>query len=241
MVKLDHPCVLRILNWALPEGRGEPEIHTEFAAHGSLESVLKKVRSGEAPAFWNPTGIGILICSLVLGMRYIHSRRIIHHDLKPSNILVNGKEHVWICDFGASRSEDDETPENGTGTVGYAAPEQYKEGVVCTTKCDVFTFGLVLYEILVGVPVFPPSGSQFDVIRRLHHRDLPVLPANHGELMQTLLVDCWKQDPTDRPSFAEIFDRFDAADFQILPGADHMRIRGFAEGILAWEQKAQMQ
>jgi TPR repeat protein len=240
MVKLNHPCVLRILNWAPPEGRSEAEIHTEFAAHGSLEAVLKKVNAGEKPPFWTPTGIGILICSLVLGMRYVHSRRIIHHDLKPSNILVNGKEHVWICDFGASRSEDDETPENGTGTIGYAAPEQYEEGVVCTTKCDVFTFGLVLYEILVGDRVFPLLGSQFDVIRRLFHRDLPVLPANHGQLMQTLLVDCWEQDPADRPSFDEIFERFDTAEYKILPDADHIRIRSFVDGILAWERKTQI-
>jgi hypothetical protein len=244
MVKLNHPCVLRILKWALPEGRGQAEIHTEFAAHGSLKGVLLKVNSGEKPAFWNPTGIGILICSLVLGMRYIHLRRIIHHDLKPSNILVNAKEHVWICDFGASLCVDDEIPaENETGTVHYAAPEQYEEGVVCTMKCDVFTFGLVLYEILVGVPVFPPSESQFNVIRRMRDRDLPVRadrPTNYGALMQALLVDCWKQDPADRPSFGDIFATFEAADYQILPDADHVRIREFVERILAWERKAQM-
>jgi serine/threonine-protein kinase ULK4 len=171
-------------------------------------------------------------------MRYIHSRRIIHSDLKPSNILINDKEHVWICDFGASRSVDDPTSRNETGTVHYAAPEQYDEGSVCTTKCDVFTFGLVMYEMLVGVPVFHPSESPFAVIRRLRDRDLPVLPSGHGELMKSLLVQCWKEDPTDRPSFGEIFDMFKAADFQILPEADHSRIRDFAKRIVAWEETA---
>jgi serine/threonine protein kinase len=172
-------------------------------------------------------------------MRYIHSRRIIHQDLKPSNILVNGKEHVWICDFGAS-CEDDGTRGNETGTIGYAAPEQFDGGMAVTAKCDVFAFGLVLYEILVGKQVFPPSDSRFDVIRRLRRRDLPALPAKHGELMRTLVADCLQQDPTRRPSFADIFARFDTADYQILPDADHIRIRAFTEGILTWEQKVQM-
>jgi hypothetical protein len=239
MEKLNHPCVLRIVGRALPKGSAEAEIRTEIAAHGSLKAALAKVVSGEKLPFWNPTGIGILICSLVLGMRYIHSRRIIHSDLKPSNILINDKEHVWICDFGASRSlDDDPTSRNETGTVHYAAPEQYGEGSVCTTKCDVFTFGLVLYEMLVGVPVFHHSESPFEVIRRLRARDLPALPSKHGELMKSLLVQYWKEDPTDRPSFGEIFDMFKAADFQMLPEADHSRIRDFANRIVAWEETA---
>jgi hypothetical protein len=91
--------------------------------------------------------------------------------------------------------------------------------------------------MLVGDPVFPASDTQFDVIRRLRARDLPDLPDKYGELMQTLLVDCWKQEAKDRPSFAEIFDRFGAAHYQILPDADSIRIRAFAEEILTSEQK----
>jgi serine/threonine protein kinase len=136
MVKLNHPCVLRIVNWAMPDGPTEPEIHTEFAANGSLAAVLEKVEFGNKPDFWNPTGIGILICGLVLGMRYIHSCRIIHHDVKPSNILINEKGYPWICDFGASRREDEgRTSADETGTAYYAAPEKFVESEVCTTKC----------------------------------------------------------------------------------------------------------
>jgi serine/threonine protein kinase len=240
MVKLNHPCVLRILRWALPDGPIEGEIHTEFASHRSLKEGLAKVNSGEKPAFWNPTGIGILICSIVLGMRYIHSRRIIHRDLKPSNILINEKEYVWICDFGASSSEDEESSDHETGTVQYAAPEQFHEGVVCTAKCDVFSFGLVLYEMLVRAPVFAPSESPFSVIARLRARDLPLLPAEHGELMQRLIGQCLKQDPVERPSFGEIFDMFTANDFGILPRADRVRIRDFADRIVNWERRSKM-
>jgi hypothetical protein len=98
MVKLNHPFVLRIMKWALSDGLTEAQIHTEFAANGSLNEVIEKVNCVTKPTFWTSTGIGILICSLVLGMRYIHSRRIIHHDLKPSNILINEMRRS-MCGF----------------------------------------------------------------------------------------------------------------------------------------------
>jgi hypothetical protein len=56
--------------------------------------------------------------------------------------------------------------------------------------------------------------------------------------MQTLLVQCWKHDPKDRPSFEVIFNMLKAADFRIIPDADHTRIRDFAHGIVVWEEKA---
>jgi serine/threonine protein kinase len=169
-------------------------------------------------------------------MRYIHSRGIIHRDLKPSNILINGKEYVWISDFGASRSETEERrSEKGTGTVRYAAPEQFEEGSDCTTKCDVFVFGLVLYEILVGKPVFPGSESHLNVIERIRRGTLPVPPDGYGDVMQTLIGRCWKRNPQDRPSFGEILEMFAVADFQILPKADPVKIRGFVTKVVAWE------
>jgi serine/threonine protein kinase len=242
MVKLNHPCVLRIVNWALADSSMEAEIHTEFASNRSLKEVLEKVNCGEKPPFWTSTGIGILIVSLVLGMRYIHSRGIIHRDLKPSNILINGKEYGWISDFGASRSEtEDAASEKGTGTVRYAAPEQFEEGSICSTKCDVFVFGLVLYEILVGKPVFPGSESHLNIIQRIRRGDLPVPPDGHGDVMQTLIGRCWKRDPQYRPSFGQIYEMFEAVDFRILPRADPTGIRDFAKAIVEWESRSATQ
>jgi hypothetical protein len=209
----------------------------DAAARYNYGFFLEKVNSGKELPFWNPTGISLLICSLVLGMRYVHSRRIIHHDLKPSNILINEKGHVWISDFGSSRFEAEQgTCEAAPGTVRYAAPEQYQDRAVCTRKCDVFTFGLVLYEMLARVPVFERGEPYFVVIRRLRARDLPNLPAEHGCLMQRLIAWCWKQDPANRPSFRDIFDLFESHDFAILPGADRNRIRDFVDRMLAWER-----
>jgi hypothetical protein len=238
LVKLNHPCVLRICNWAFPDDRKEGEIHMEFAENGSLANILEKANSDRAPTFWNWTGIGILICGIVLGLRYVHSRGIIHRDLKPSNILVNGKGESLIADFGSSLIVSDDATASGGGTVHYAAPEMYQDEVPCTTKCDVFSFGLVLYEILTRKPVFRPSELPFPVIRRLRIRDLPGLPMEHGRLMQDLIRKCWESDPEKRPSFQEIFTGFKTANFAILPSADRIQIGEFCAAVLEWEGRA---
>jgi serine/threonine protein kinase len=239
LVKLNHPCVLRILKWALPQATRGGEIHMELAEHGSLEAVLEQVNSYRAPVFWNSTGIGIIICGIVLGMRYVHSRGIIHRDLKPSNILFNSKDRPLIADFGASWIvKDDATQSGGVGTIHYAAPEMYQDDVIVTTKCDVFSFGLVLYEILTGKPVFHPSQLPFGVIRRLRAGDFPELPSDLGTTMQNLLRKCWANDPEMRPSFAEIFAVFKSDDFAILPDANAGKIDEFCTAVVRWEEQA---
>jgi serine/threonine protein kinase len=104
---------------------------------------------------------GIIICGLVLGMRFVHSQGIMHRDLKPSNILINDLGQTLIGDFGSSRYEwDDATLTGGAGTVNYAAPEQFRdEGT--TNKVDIFSFASILYEIYVGSAVFPVGSALF--------------------------------------------------------------------------------
>jgi serine/threonine protein kinase len=110
------------------------------------------------PGFWNATGKGIIITGIVLGMKYIHSRGYIHQDLKPDNIMINEHGQALIGDFGACRPKNEDcTPVPEAGTVHYAAPELYDDRIRPTPTVDVFSFGLILYEILVGVPVFSPE------------------------------------------------------------------------------------
>jgi serine/threonine protein kinase len=172
LAKLNHPCVVRILGWTFPANSKSGQIHMEYAPNGSLDRVLAKRTQSESGSFLNATWAGIVICGMVLGLRYIHFSGVLHRDLKPGNILLNEKRHPLIADFGSARfSSDDATPTAETGTICYAAPEQYLENAAPATKSDVFSFGLILYEILVGWPVFSSTDSPFDVIQRLrgHH------------------------------------------------------------------------
>jgi serine/threonine protein kinase len=75
LIKLNHPCVLRIFGFAFPRENKPSEIHMEYTACVSLDSVMRRGKLGDpALTFWNPTGIGIIICGIVLGMRYVHSQ-----------------------------------------------------------------------------------------------------------------------------------------------------------------------
>jgi serine/threonine protein kinase len=240
LAQLNHPNVLRIFGWTFANSSHSAEIQTEYAPNGSLDRLLGNLGAGETrPSFWNPTGIGIVICGIVVGMRYVHSRGLIHGDLKPANILLNEKGHPLICDFGSSRFESDAaTPLPDTGTVCYAAPEQYLEGAALTSKVDIFSFGLLLYEVLVGSPVFSSSDPPFTVIRRLRTRDLPTVPPRLGPLMQDLIGRCWEPNPESRPSFHDILCLFRDHQFKILQSAAASDIQGFCEAILEWERRS---
>jgi serine/threonine protein kinase len=248
LIKLNHPCILRILGFVPPNMSGWDDIsgplaqiHTEYAENGSLESVLKRVRGGQIPPFWNPTGIGIIICGIVLGMRFVHSSGFIHRDLKPGNILLNKHGEALIADFGTTRPDQyNSTPTPETGSVHYAAPEQFQDEFECTKKVDVFAFGSIVYEILVGSAVFPSSMEPFPVMRLLLKGEMPRIPERCGTFMKNLIPRCWSMTPERRPSFDEILNEFQAVNLEITIGADYQRIRHFLTGVLAWEARSSL-
>jgi serine/threonine protein kinase len=236
LVKLNHPCIVRIRNFILPSEREPAEIHMEYASNGSLARVLNLVRRGSKPSFWTPTGIGIIICGIILGMRFMHWQGFIHQDLKPSNILLDVDGRTLLSDFGTSRCQAvDRTPTVDTGTPHYAAPELFDE-VVRDDKVDVFSFGLILYEIVVGSAVFPHDMLSFEIIRQHRRGNRSIIPEFVDPVIKTLIEVCWSRDPSKRPSFNEILDCIESNGFRIVPGADSDTIRFYVVGVRDWEQ-----
>jgi serine/threonine protein kinase len=236
LAKLNHPCILRIRGWRPPIGKDPAEIRTSLAENGSLAKILEKVAHGTRFTFWNPTGKGILICGIALGLRFVHSKGIIHGDLKPSNILVNGGGEAVIGDFGISRFESNDytlTPESGT--VNYAAPELFEEKAIPTHQIDVFAFGLVMYEILTGKAVFPSSGYAFPILKQIKDAQMPAVPDECGGLMQDLIRSCWAKEPGKRPTVDDILCNFKAEGFHIVPKADPVQLGLYVHGIEHWE------
>jgi serine/threonine protein kinase len=169
-------------------------------------------------------------------MAFVHSNGYVHRDLKPSNILINGQGEALISDFGTICLQSPDytlTPESGT--VHYAAPELYRDGVVCTTKADVFSFGLTLFEMLTGRAVFRPGKLPFPIIRKFRRGKMPLVPDSCGQFMQALIASCWAMDPDSRPSFDEILTQFEGVNFAILPGADPSAIHGYVSAVREWE------
>jgi serine/threonine protein kinase len=162
-----------------------------------------------------------------------------HCDMKPSNILIRGNGRALIGDFGSGQFKSDDATLTGVAaTVHYAAPEMFVEDGELTAKVDVWAFGLILFEILTGSPVFPISLSPFDVIRKLQNQNRPFIPIRCGEYMDGLIRRCWSDDASSRPTFDEILREFQACGFAIVPGADREEIRAAVERVLSWEFKA---
>jgi serine/threonine protein kinase len=123
------------------------------------------------------------------------------------------------------------------GTVQYAAPELYQDAGPCTNKVDVFAFGLMLYEIVVGSPVFDPREPPFPIMRRLLAGEMPSVPDRYGIVMQQLIPRCWSMNPDSRPSFSDILEEFRQNDLALIPGADSDVVREYVIGVRAWEDR----
>eukprot|EP01112_Ceratiomyxa_fruticulosa_P009984 TRINITY_DN2620_c0_g1_i2.p1 TRINITY_DN2620_c0_g1~~TRINITY_DN2620_c0_g1_i2.p1 ORF type:complete len:609 (+),score=149.68 TRINITY_DN2620_c0_g1_i2:208-2034(+) len=145
-----------------------------------------------------------------LGLNWLHGIcHIIHRDLKPANLLIDKNMNVKVGDFGFSETlkagrsllHDLKGPK---GTALYMAPEVMKqEGF--NEKADVYSFGLILFELLTGEDLFPEYDDLdpfFHAICIDHERPAP--PKDTLPSLVKLMTACWQPDPNSRPSFKEV-------------------------------------
>jgi serine/threonine-protein kinase len=135
---------------------------------------LKTLIANEAP-LEPPRAIEITL-QILAATRFIHDHGIIHRDLKPGNVLLNAAGIAKITDFGiASSGATDITPAGSLlGTVHYLSPERVT-GAVATEASDVYSIGIILYELLTGC--LPFEGELVATVVRRHLNDRPVSPA----------------------------------------------------------------
>jgi serine/threonine protein kinase len=226
LVHLTHPCVVPIVGYFLARRDSPPQIATRFAENGSLRDALDKRRRGSLPTFLDATGIAIIVTGIVLGMRFVHSRNAIHRDLKPANILIDKQGRPQIADLGSIRFCDlGLTLTSQVGTPLYMAPEMY-EGAGYTGAIDVYAFGLILFEILVGVPVFAPTNPA-NLMAKVLGGERPSLPESMHPTVRTIIKRCWAVDPELRDDFDMIFYLLARLSFKITDAVDSKRVAHF--------------
>lgn len=173
-------------------------IITEFM---SGDSLYKRLRDKNRP---NGTDLTRIAYKVAVGMTYLHSRNIIHRDLKTLNILLDDNLSPRICDFGIAREIGDKMT-GLMGTVFYMAPEIIGKNRY-NLKADVFSFGMMLWEMLKCEVPFG-NMSQIEAGSAILRGQRPVIPRSTPKMLQSLIKDCWQVDKDSRPSFDEIVMR----------------------------------
>jgi serine/threonine protein kinase len=209
---------------------GTPYIVMEYVGGGTLADRIKRAAESEKEAI----SIGERMAD---ALAYAHAADVIHRDFKPGNILLKEDGTPVLSDFGIAKSLDTTGVKTELGSVigslRYMAPEQARDSSNLTNRADVYSFGLVLYEMLTQElpkhhPVRDPSEAG-DIIR------------NVGRGLGELVVRCLNIEPGARPSAAECRSVLNALSIEAPTSIPRRRLIGFVgaaafavAGILIW-------
>ncbi|NLI78937.1 MAG: DUF2225 domain-containing protein [Candidatus Riflebacteria bacterium] len=170
---------------------------------------------------------------LLDGVRAFHARKVIHRDLKPANILINAAGDLKIVDFGIAKGSRKQTQTGlALGTPHYMAPEQCEGKPNITGKSDLYSLGIVLWEILVGRPPFdaPEDASDAFLAIILKHLSAPVPfemleTTPYGAVFRPLLRGLLEKNPHQRPEIEFIVAFLEKAKEQLLERTGALEMR----------------
>lgn len=194
--QISHPNVCRVYD--IGEANGLHFLSMEYIDGEDLSLLLRRI--GRLPGD-KANEIARQICA---GLAAAHDNNVLHRDLKPANIMIDGRGKARITDFGvAVVAKELLGREAASGTPAYMAPEQLAGNAV-TQRSDIYSLGLVLYELFTGKRVYD-SDNIVDLIR-LHESSTPVSPSSHVEhidpLVERVILRCLEKDPAKRPASA---------------------------------------
>jgi Nif-specific regulatory protein len=194
--QLRHPALVRVLDFGIDSECGH-YFTMEYAPGGDLGRISGISRSDFVR----------LVSSLCSALEFIHSRGILHGDIKPGNILIDSTGSFILADFGISFVRGEGRDGFSAGTMAYVAPEVLGRGAV-DLRSDIYSLGLVFYGVIFGRPLFEGDAGQI-VDRKLSGPvGIPEVPREFGgEGMRAVLAKMLERDPQKRQrSAGEVLD-----------------------------------
>ncbi len=194
--QVSHPNVCRVFD--IGDADGVPFLTMEYVDGEDLASLVRRIgRLSSDKAI----EIARQVCA---GLAAAHERGVIHRDLKPANLMLDGSGKIRITDFGlASIAASLEGVDAKAGTPAYMAPEQL-EGREVTAKSDLYSLGLVLYEILTGKRAF--DARTLPELMKQREKSSPVSPSSLvrdlDPVVERVILRCLEHDPAQRPASA---------------------------------------
>ena len=196
--KLSHPFVITLHDMGIEESTSTPYLVMELVEGQSLEKVLT---SGSVPfataCAW--------AAQVATALHAAHRHNVIHGDIKPANILITTEQRTKLTDFGMARLASHDTGDTSLlGTPAYWCPEQIM-GRPQDARSDIFSLGVVLYEMLTGISPFAGDSLQKVCNHVLSSTPVPVSRLNPSvpTTVDELLSACLAKDPKQRFQYAE--------------------------------------
>jgi serine/threonine-protein kinase len=205
--QISHPNVCRVYDVGVYQGLHY--ISMEFVDGEDLASLLRRI--GRLPSD-KALEFARRICA---GLAAAHEKGVLHRDLKPANIMIDGRGQVRVMDFGlAGWTGQIQGAEVRSGTPGYMAPEQL-EGAEVTPRSDIYSLGVVLYEMFTGKRAF--EAASMAELSRLQAQSAPAGPSSVVKdldpAIERVILRCLDPNPARRPPSA-------LAVAAALPGGD---------------------
>ena len=191
-----HPNVCRMFD--IGDADGVTFLTMEYVDGEDLASLVRRIGR------LSPDKVTEIARQTCAGLAAAHERGVIHRDLKPANLMLDGTGKIRITDFGlAGIAASIQGAEVRAGTPAYMAPEQLA-GKEVTVKSDLYSLGLVLYEVLTGKRAF--EATTLPELMRLREESAPTSPSSLvrdlDPLLERVILRCLEKDPALRPASA---------------------------------------
>lgn len=219
LAELRHPNIVKFVGacrkpivWCIVTG---------YAKGGSVRNFLNRRQNRSVP-------LKLAVkqaLDVARGMAYVHGLGFIHRDLKSDNLLISGDKSIKIADFGVARIEvktEGMTPE--TGTYRWMAPEMIQHRPY-NQKVDVYSFGIVLWELITGTLPFPNMTAVQAAFAVVNKGVRPAIPHECLPALGEIMTRCWDANPDVRPPFTDVVRMLERVEMEVLNNVRKARFR----------------